>query len=66
MKKSPPHLNIVLTLTCENETSAASSMVWNIKFIKYRGNKLISQSMFKMPCCPSAAILLWYCGTSRT
>jgi len=44
-----PHLNIVLTLPYENEpshvtlrtTPAASNMVWNIKFIEYRENKLI-------------------------
>jgi len=51
MKKCSPHLNNVLTLPCEKWnitfhkctlriSPTASSMVWNIKFIKYRENKL--------------------------
>jgi len=55
-EKFPPHLNIVLTLPCENETThftliqctlrtlpPASSMVWNTKF-KYRENNLTCTS----------------------
>ena len=50
-EKMLPHLNIVLTLPCENGTPHfilvehhplhQAKMVWNIKFIKYRENKLI-------------------------
>jgi len=43
-----PHLNNVLTLPRESETTA-SSVLWNIKFIKYRENKLtVTQGMLKM------------------
>jgi len=51
----PPHLNNGLTLPCENKTSqfilvfvysqniipGTSSMMWNMRFINYRENKLI-------------------------
>ena len=49
-----------------NILHATSSMVQNIKFIKYRENKLTSQSMFKMSATgmntsPQAHLLLVNC-----
>ena len=67
-EKCPSQKNIVLALSCENETlhsyfynaflrtlPAASSIVWNIKFIKYRQNKLIVTKCRVCSKCPPLA-----------